>query len=157
LRTRILLITMAISLGGLWTGDANAQARAGMRAGLSVDPDQFYFGGHVETAPLVERVSFRPNVEVGIGDNLTLLAINVEFVAGFPVRGRPWRVYLGGGPAANIYSWSEGHGQGDGSDAGGGLNLLAGFEHRDGLFVEIKVGALDSPSLRFAVGYNFKR
>ena len=31
---------------------ASAQARAGVRVGASVNPDQFYFGGHVETPPI---------------------------------------------------------------------------------------------------------
>ena len=44
----------------------------GIRGGISVDPDQFYFGGHLETSPLVDRLYFRPNVEIGIGDDLTL-------------------------------------------------------------------------------------
>ena len=28
---------------------------AGIRGGLSIDPDQFYFGGHIETSPLLDR------------------------------------------------------------------------------------------------------
>ena len=45
---------------------SQTQAQAGVRAGVSVDPDQFYFGGHIETTPLVDRLRFRPNVEVGV-------------------------------------------------------------------------------------------
>jgi hypothetical protein len=48
---------------------AAAQWEPGVRAGVSADPDQFYFGGHVETRPLIDRLSFRPNVEVGFGDD----------------------------------------------------------------------------------------
>ena len=35
--------------------------------GVSIDPDQVYVGGHIETEPLVERLVFRPNVEIGFG------------------------------------------------------------------------------------------
>ena len=49
---------------------ASAQLDPGLRAGVSVDPDQFYVGAHVETAPIVERLVFRPNVEVGFGDDV---------------------------------------------------------------------------------------
>ena len=58
----------------------------GIRGGISVDPDQFYFGGHLETSPLIDRLYFRPNVEVGFGDDLTLIAANMEFVYKFTTR-----------------------------------------------------------------------
>jgi len=35
----------------------------GPRAGVSIDPEQFYFGAHVETPPLVDRLRFRPNMD----------------------------------------------------------------------------------------------
>ena len=34
----------------------------GIRGGISIDPDQFYFGGHLETSPLVDRLYFRPRL-----------------------------------------------------------------------------------------------
>ena len=54
---------------------------AGIRGGISVDPDQFYFGGHLETPPLVERLYFRPNVEVGVGDEFELIEKNASAVS----------------------------------------------------------------------------
>jgi hypothetical protein len=149
-RKRIPLIVVLVSLVGVCPRVAWAQVRAGVRAGVSADPNQFYVGGHVETSPLVEHLSFRPNVEVGMGEDKTVLAMNIEFVYEFPVKRQPWRVYVGGGPAA-VVVWN-----GDG-EVGGGFNLLTGFEHKGGLFTEIKVGGLDSPGFKFAVGYNFKR
>lgn len=160
MRVRTILSVAILILGFvcLAPGAARAQERAGGRVGVSGDPTQFYFGGHIETQPLVDRLSFRPNVEVGFGDDLTLIAFNFEFVYGIPLPDRSdWRVYLGGGPALNIRSFGDsGRGNGD-SDAGGGFNVLVGLEHRGGLFTELKVGVVDSPGLKFAVGYNFKR
>lgn len=98
------------------------------------------------------RVSFRPNVEVGVGDGATVVAFNIEFVYSIPIRGEPWRVYLGGGPAANFFSGHDGRG----SDVGGGFNFLVGAQHSGGLFVEFKAGAIDSPSAKFMVGYAFR-
>jgi len=60
-----------------------------------------------------------------------------------------WQVYLGGGPALNIFTAN-----GD-SDVGGGFNLMAGLTHRGGLFTEVKVGLGDSPGFKFGVGYTF--
>ena len=68
----------------------------GVRAGASVDPDQFYFGGHAETAPLLEELRFRPNIEIGFGSDLTLVAVNFEF-AYFLSPAEPWSLYAGGG------------------------------------------------------------
>jgi len=123
----------------------------GLRAGLSVDPDQFYFGGHLETSPLVDRLYFRPNVEVGFGDDLTLIGANMEFVYKFSNR-RGWGLYAGGGPALNIYMVDEA----DDSDTDAGLNLLVGVENTRGLFFEFKMGVVDSPDFKFGVGWTFR-
>ena len=127
---------------------------AGVRGGLSVDPDQFYFGGHLETSPLVDRLYFRPNVEVGIGDDLTLIAANMEFVYKFTTR-RAWNVYAGARtgvehlhvrrraaittrrPKPASTSWSASN-------------------NRAGLFFEFKIGTIDSPELKFGVGYTWR-
>ncbi len=134
----------------LTAAPAHAQSNAGIRAGVSGDPDQFYFGGHIETKPLIERLTFRPNVEIGLGDDLTLVAANIEFAYWIPLKNKPWSVYIGGGPALLIGS------RNDDTDVGGGFNLLIGAQHRDGLFTEFKVGFSDSPSVKFGVGYVFK-
>lgn len=128
---------------------ASAQT-AGVRVGASIDPDQFFFGGHVETGPLVEELRFRPNVEIGLGDNVTLVAINFEFVYPF-VLAEDWDLYAGAGPALNIYNHETA-----GTDSRGGFNLLVGLAHRGGLFTELKIGTIDSPDVKIAVGYQFR-
>jgi hypothetical protein len=125
-----------------------------VRAGVSVDPDQFYFGGHYETNALADRLRFKPNLEVGIGDDVTLVAVNMEFVYKFPNRG-DWGLYAGGGPAVNIYSFDRG-GSDDDTETEGGLNFLIGVEQQRGLFFEFKVGAIDSPDVKFGVGWTFR-
>jgi hypothetical protein len=131
-----------------------AQSHAGVRAGVSGDPDQFFFGGHVETRPLIEHLTFRPNVEVGLGDGLTLVAVNIEFAYWVPLDRRAWDLYVGGGPAAIITSIEAGNGR-DGH-VGGGFNILVGLQHRQGLFTELKVGLMESPELKLTVGYTFR-
>jgi hypothetical protein len=121
----------------------------GVRAGVSVDPDQFYFGGHFQTEPLVDRLRFRPNIEIGVGDDQTVVAFNVEFAYFFPTRS-PWQLYVGGGPALNLINVN------DNTDAESGFNALVGVEHSRGLFFEFKVGAIDSPEFKFGVGYTWR-
>jgi hypothetical protein len=143
--TRLSLLLVALFV---IAGPAAAQD-VGVRGGISVDPDQFYFGAHLETSPLVDRLHFRPNVEVGFGDDITLIAANMEFVYKFPRRGS-WGIYAGGGPALNVSA------RDDDSNTDAGLNLLVGVENSRGLFFEFKFGALDSPDFKFGVGWTFR-
>ena len=129
----------------------------GLRVGASADPDQFYAGVHVETRELAERVRFRPNVEVGVGDGVTLVALNFEFIYRLPpdtprLSGalEKWHLYVGGGPALNIFRFSND------TRSEGGFNGLIGLAHADGLFVEAKVGVLKSPDFKIGVGYTFR-
>jgi hypothetical protein len=145
--TRLSFLLVALFI---FTGPAMAQD-AGIRGGMSVDPDQFYFGGHLETSPLIDRLHFRPNLEVGFGDDLTLIAANMEFVYKFPRKGS-WGLYAGGGPALNIYMVDGA----DDGDTDAGLNLLIGFENTSGLFFEFKLGVVDSPDFKFGVGWTFR-
>jgi hypothetical protein len=143
---------LSFLLGALFILTVPAAAQdAGLRGGLSVDPDQFYFGGHIETSPLVDRIHFRPNVEVGFGDDITLIGANMEFVYKFPNR-REWGLYAGAGPALNVYMFDNV----DDSETDAGLNLLLGVENSRGLFVEFKMGLIDSPDFKFGVGWTFR-
>lgn len=140
----------AVLAAGVAAAPATARAQdVGVRAGVSVDPDQFYFGGHFESAPLIDRLRFRPNVEIGVGDETTLVGFNVEFAYFFPTRS-PWQLYAGGGPALNVIDVH------DETDAEPGLNVLVGVQHSKGLFFEFKVGAFDSPEFKFGVGYTWR-
>ena len=150
-RTSLWICAVCLGLTGAMTANpAAAQDVApGVQAGVSIDPDQVYFGGHIETSPLVDRLRFRPNVEVGIGDDLTLVGINFEFTYAFTAN-RPWNLYAGAGPAVNWYDYDEG------SETEAGFNFIVGAKHRNGLFFEIKIGTMDSPDVKFGVGYTFR-
>lgn len=138
----------------LWLPAAALAQGGGIRGGVSIDPDQFYFGGHFETDALVDRVHFRPNVEAGLGNDLTLIVANFEFVYKFPTRNR-WGIYAGGGPAVNFYSFDRGPNRDRDTESEAGFNMVIGVEQRQGLFFEFKIGAIDSPELKFGVGWSF--
>jgi hypothetical protein len=141
------LVALVVLLAAT-TADAQSLAK-GVRMGVSSDPDQFYFGGHVETRALIDRLHFRPNAEIGIGDNITTIALNFEFAYKFPAARRAWDVYALGGPALNIYNFN------DDTHSRGGFNLGLGIEHDQGLFGELKIGAIDSPDFKLGIGYRF--
>ncbi len=128
---------------------ASAQG-LGVRGGVTMNPDQIHFGGHYESPALIDHLHFKPNVEIGVGDDTTLVAGNFEFVYKFGEYG-DWGFYAGGGPAINFYSFDEREGQTE-----GGATFLLGAESRQGLFFEIKLGAADSPDFKFSVGWAFR-
>ena len=148
---RLLLATVMV----ITTAASAAAQSAGVRTGVSGSPDQFYLGLHYETEPLVEQVRFKPNFEVGLGNGLTVVTINLEFVGKIPIEHEPWAFYLGAGPALVIASANNAPTNVGGTSTGGGFNILLGVEHQKGLFTELKVGMADSPSVKFAVGYIF--
>ena len=146
----LLAAAWMVSAGSVTS--ASAQDGPGLRAGLSADPDQFFFGGHYVTKPIWDQMRFQPNVEAGFGDDLTVVAFNVEFAYWMPI-GSDWHAYVGGGPAINLIS---GNGKDHDEDVGAGLTIVAGFRRRGGLLFEVKVGAFDSPDFKLAVGYTFR-
>ena len=157
MRLRVIrrLTGLSFLLGVVLISSTPALAQdGGIRGGISVDPDQFYFGGHLETAPLVDRLHFRPNVEIGIGDDLTLIGFNMEFVYKF-TRNRSLNLYAGAGPALNILMFDDAAGDND-AETEAGFNILVGAETPRGLFFEFKIGAMDSPDLKFGVGYTWR-
>ena len=122
---RLFLVLAAVAALVGASSPASAQGmRVGVRAGASVDPDQFYFGGHVETPAIVDRIHLRPNLEIGVGDDQTLIGVNIEAIYKYPLRRSLWVVYGGGGPAINYYDFDN-----DDSDTRGGLNFVGGLEH----------------------------
>jgi hypothetical protein len=143
-RTSLLVVLILIETAAY----ARAQ-NVGARAGISGNPDQFYIGVHYQTDELVEHLRFRPNVELGLGNDQTIVAINFEFLYSIPVRRKPLDVYVGAGPALNIIRFNSN------TSPEGGFNFLVGAAHHGGLFTELKVGTLRSPSVKFGVGYTF--
>jgi len=94
---RIVLAVLLIGAG------AAQQSRAqdvilgiGGRVGATLDPDQVHFGVHADLGEIVEQLVFRPNVEVGVGNDLTLVAINPEVVYRSPTTGRRTTFHMPG-------------------------------------------------------------
>ena len=137
--TKLLSIALlTLALVGL-AAPAHAQG-VGVRAGASVDPDQFYFGGHFETPALVDRVHLRPNLEIGVGDNVTLVAVNIEAVYKYPLSRSAWTLYGGGGPAINFYNFDD-----DGFGYGGRLQLRRRARARPGTLLRDQAGCGRQP------------
>ncbi len=151
-RARILAVLFLSGFVLLGAVDvATAQSRAGVRAGISADPDQVYFGAHVDAAEIANQLWFRPNVEIGFGHSRTLTTLNAEFVYR-PTTRAEWQPYFGGGPGMVLTTL---RGPNRHTDVGPGFNFVAGLEQRKGLLAEIKIGAFDDPAFKLGIGWTW--
>jgi hypothetical protein len=133
---------------------------AGVRAGVSLDPELLNVGVHATLGPFFKQgIALRPNVEYGFGELTKMFAINLEVVYFFPNEGEERRFYVGAGPGLNFIDRGleveESGIDFDDFDYDTGLNLLGGVEWRDGPFVEFKASAYGGPSIRVQIGYTF--
>ena len=122
-----------------------------MRAGVSMNPDQFFVGVHYVTQPIIGMLRIQPNVEGGFGNSLTTVAINGEAAIWVKLSSQ-WHLYAGGGPTMNVYRYTAK----DKTEMHPGLNGVIGIRRRGGLFLEAKVGAFDSPAFKVAIGYTIR-
>ena len=130
----------------------------GPRLGVTMDPDQVHFGVHLDAGSFADRFRFQPNVELGLSDELTVLAFNGEFAYRFNSDWGEWSPYLGGGLGINLYDDNRPM-RHDRSRADLGASVLGGIETGigggDRFFMETKLGLVDSPDLKFGVGWTF--
>ena len=143
-------IFISVSLLGFALSASAQERHAGVRAGISADPEQVYFGFHADLAEVAPRFWFRPNAEFGFGDRRTVVSLNGEFVYLIPVRSSEWTPYFGGGPALVVQNFRGGN-----TDVGPGFNFVAGIQQRRGLLAEVKIGAIDSPGFKLGIGWTW--
>jgi len=132
----------------------------GPRLGFSSSPDQFVIGGQLDFREVTPGLAISPNVEFGFGDDMTIIALNLDGHYHFAIEGSRWRPYAGAGIAISFVSFDNGPGNGDDSDTevGGALILGAGVPTAAGnrFFSELKLGLGDVPDLKIMVGWNFR-
>ena len=129
----------------------------GPRAGLTVNPDQFHFGAHADLGSIASHVRLQPSLELGLGEDITLVALNGDLSYRFASRWDVWAPYLGGG--ASVFFTGEDNGLMDGAETGVGLSALGGIERGmssgSRFFVEGKVGFVDAPDFKVTAGWTF--
>ena len=125
----------------------------GPRVGLSVNPDQVVFGAHADFGQFAKRIRFQPNVELGLGESFTTLSINGDFSYRFVSKWDSWSPYAGGGVGLNM-AFLDGDTK---NTADFGVSLLGGIERGlsggGRLFLEAKLGLVDSADAKFMVGW----
>jgi hypothetical protein len=139
---------------------AGAFQTFGPHLGFSTDPSQVIFGGQLQMGDIAPQIDFVPGVDLGIGDNQTIISLNGDFHYRFIVQGMTWQPYAGGGVAVHFWSADVGGPIGDRSDTYAEGTIVGGADvpTRSGsrFFVEGKIGLGDGPSFKATAGWHFK-
>jgi len=140
------------------TSHAQSGNEIGPRVGLSINPDQFVIGGQMNF-PLenTHGLAVSPNLELGVGDNVTTIQFNGDLDYHFANQGPTWNPYIGAGLGIAFFDFNNDVGGGSNSEIG--VNLIGGlrFHQHNGshLFTELRVGLGDIPDAKVMVGWNF--
>ena len=115
---------------------------------------QFHFGGHAKLGDVFPNVAFTPGLELGFGDNVTIITANADLAyRATELSVAPWGPYLGGSVSLNFVDTDGG------SDADLGLSALGGttyqLDNGNEVFAELRLGIIDSPDVKVTVGYTF--
>ena len=78
----------------------------GLRAGVSDRPDQILVGVQADLGELIDKLSFEPNLELGVGDDQTIFSLGAPVFYRMPESG-PFDIYGGGGIALGFVDRDE--------------------------------------------------
>ncbi len=128
----------------------------GPRIGLTLNPDQVHFGGHIDFGDLAGNLMILPNLEVGFGDNLTTVAPSFELDYRFRSDWGAWTPYLGGGVGPIFYSTKHGNSATElGLYMQFGIGRGSSGSETGHFFIEGKLGLADAPDFKATVGWTF--
>jgi hypothetical protein len=127
----------------------------GVRAGVSSEPDQVYGGVHWDLGEFARNVRFRPNIEVGFGDDVKLLQANAEVHYVFS-KVQVWKPYVGGSVG---FTYADPDGGDSDTDIGalgvGGIETK--LKSATSFFIEAKVGLTNNdPDFKVGVGWTWQ-
>ena len=150
---------LTMLLASVAHGQTTNLTAMGFRVGFSVDPDQLVFGGQAVIGEIAPDLTFDPSLEFGLGDDVTLISLNLDLHYHFDLQNTTWRPYAGAGLGIHFIEFDGGPGNDDSdTEVGGGLIFGASVPTSAGnrFFAELKFGLGDSPDLKMVVGWNFK-
>jgi hypothetical protein len=147
----ILVMLSALPPGSAWAGSFTYY---GPHLGFAQGPDQFVVGGHMQWNGVAPRVAFVPGIDLGLGNDQTLVELNGDFHYQLAT-GTHWQPYLGGGVGLDFPSGGSGR-----NDASAGGHLIVGAAVPNAgsgrFFTELKLGFGDSTDLKVMAGWNLR-
>ena len=134
----------------------------GPQLGFSQGPDQFVVGGHLKWNMVSPRMDFVPGVDLGFGDNTSLVSVNGDFHYRI-VSGARWQPYVGGGVGmhfASVDHTNRNNVTTTTRTEQSGMHFIVGAgvptEGRNRFFTELKLGFGDSPDMKVMAGWNYR-
>ncbi len=131
----------------------------GPRLGVGDDPDQILVGVHQDFGEFVKNLRFQPSLDLGLGDDHTVVSLVVPVHYRFPGRSSA-TPYVGGGP---LIAWIDRdrprRGGGD-SDLEITLLLAGGVEwpvsEAGDILLELQIPGADAHDAKLFVGWIFR-
>jgi len=158
----------AVLLAAVLPGAAFAQTSStggpvatawGPRVGFGISPDQLMFGAQLELGGMAPDLTIIPNVEIGLGDNVTTLNLSGDVHYHFNVQTSAWRPYIGAGLTFIHASFDLPPGFDD-STTDLGATLIGGAivptQSGSRFFTELHLGLGDVHDFKIMAGWNFK-
>jgi hypothetical protein len=151
---------------GMGAPSAQAEEARGMRVygigprlGLSVNPDQFVFGGQVDFGdPFPQTNVLLPVVEIGLGDDQSVVSLGGDVLFRFRDRWGEWNPYLGG-ELGLLFTSVDLPGGDEESETNLGLSGVFGLEKgmgESGRFAfDLKFKIVDAPDVKFITSWTF--
>jgi hypothetical protein len=162
LRTTLAALVLLTALpAAAWSQTVSS---VGPRAGLSFNPDQFAFGGQLAITGFARNWSFNPNIDLGIGDNQTVISLNADAQYHVALQDVDWMPYFGFGLGLNFWEADvrslPGTPSRSESNTGFGANLIGGFSlpasQNGQFFSEMRFGiGNDMPRFKLMAGWGF--
>jgi opacity protein-like surface antigen len=125
----------------------------GVRAGLASDPDQVVVGAQFRLGEWAPRVDFTPNVELGFGDDYTILSATAPALYGFRTKTNI-TPYVGGGVTLGYVDRDSRD-----SDFKVSLELMGGAEwelkNGNSFFLELDIPFSGFNDVQVLVGWSF--
>jgi len=152
------LIALAILVVLPAAASAGSFTYYGPQIGFSQGPDQLVVGGHLKWNAVAPRLDFVPGVDLGFGNNSTLVSMNGDFHYKIAT-GTNWQPYVGGGVGIHFNSATDNRNDRVTDTTTGGHFIVGAGVPTSGssrFFTEMKLGFGDSPDLKVIAGWNYR-
>lgn len=130
----------------------------GPRIGFGSGPDQLLFGAQLELGGIAPDLTIVPNVDIGLGDNVTTFSLSGDVHWHFRVQSSAWRPYVGAGLTFIHASFDAPPGFDD-SSTDLGATLIGGAivptQSGSRFFTEPHLGLGDVHDFKLMAGWNF--
>ncbi len=157
----VCLLLLAATVGS--AADNLEYSGWGPRIGLADDPDQVVVGAHFDLGEFSRYVAFKPNLELGFGDDHTILTLTAPVHYRWErLRGTDVVPYAGAGVSAAIVNRDDRPGKkGDDTDFEFSLRAIGGAEfplrNERSFFIEINLAIGEPHDIQAIVGWNYRK